>query len=460
MRKHNFKDLDIAFERGFDPAEIGIPLELPASFIVGERNTKHLYQDATSIVRRYGQPSFFITMTCNPEWPEITRELISNVQRPQDRPDLIAQVFDMKLKALIHDVVTRGFLGNVIARAHTIAFQKRGLPHVHLLLITSGGDRPRTADDIDAMVLAELPDPDEDPVLWSVVTKAMLHGHCGKKAQCYQADSEVCAKRFPRPFKEETTMEADGYPLYRRRNKPGRTFTNIINGVPKVFDNRHLVPYNPGLSRKFNCHINVELTSGIRAVKYIYKYIFKGEDRAVVQIDAQDLIAHDNVPPPHRPPSDPAPPPNPPAANQNLTGNGAPPQDPERPPPVNEVRRYVDARYITAYSACWRIFSYPMHQHEPSIYRLAIHMPDQQFIVYDDAADLENLLHNEQRGRTMLTEFFTYCRNNPNVTRDLLYLDAPERLTWHKEAKPKHWAPRAGAHRTIGRLYFISPRAG
>ncbi|KAI5452038.1 hypothetical protein NCC49_001334 [Naganishia albida] len=464
LRKHNFRDLDVAFENGMDPTEIGIPLELPASFIGGERNMKQLYQDAMCIVRRYGQPSFFITMTCNPEWPEITRELIPNVQRPQDRPDLIARVFNMKLKALIHDITARSFLGNVIARVHTIEFKKRGLPHAHLLLITSGEDRPRTADDIDAVVSAELPDSQFQPELWNIVTKAMLHGHCTKQAQCYQAGSETCAKKFPRPFREETIMQGDGYPLYRRRDN-GRTFTKVINGVDKVFDNRHVVPYNPGVSRKFNCHINVEITSGIRAVKYIYKYIFKGEDRAVVQFDAQDLIAQNGGPPAARHPADPPVPPRfpvPPGENQDGGDHGAPRLNPEVPPPVNEVKRYIDARYITAYSACWRIFSFPMHQHEPSIYRLAIHLPDQQNIVYHDNANLDDIVNNEERGRTMLTEFFAYCSANPEDTRDLLSLNAPEHLTWRDDDPevPKHWAPRAGAHRTIGRMYFISPRAG
>ena len=34
-------------------------------------------QDAMAIVRNNGKPSFFITFTCNPPWPQITRELLS-----------------------------------------------------------------------------------------------------------------------------------------------------------------------------------------------------------------------------------------------------------------------------------------------------------------------------------------------------------------------------------------------
>lgn len=131
-------------------ADVGKPVELPSSFIGSEPSMKQLYQDALSLLPEYGQPSFFVTKTCNPMWPEIQRELIPNVQTAQDRHDLIARVFNMKLKALLHDVVERGCLGRGVSRVHTIEFQKRGLPHAHMLFIIHADDRPRTADDVDA----------------------------------------------------------------------------------------------------------------------------------------------------------------------------------------------------------------------------------------------------------------------------------------------------------------------
>ena len=52
-------------------------------------------------------------------------------------------------------------------------------------------------------------------------------------------------------------------------------------------DNRWVVPYNPYLLWLFNCHINVEACGSIKAVKYLFKYIYKGHDRAsVVMRDA------------------------------------------------------------------------------------------------------------------------------------------------------------------------------
>ena len=45
-----------------------------------------------------------------------------------------------------------------------------------------------------------------------------------------------------------------------------------------ALDNRWVVPYNRLLSLMFNAHINVEVVTSIRCVKYLYKYIYKGPD--------------------------------------------------------------------------------------------------------------------------------------------------------------------------------------
>src|SRR5271156_1781984 len=93
-----------------------------------------LYQDGIAIVRVFGKPDLFITITCNPKWPEIQNALLPG-QTAQDRPELISRVFNMKLKAIFNDILKENIFGKVLAYLYTIEFQKRGLPHAHVLLI-------------------------------------------------------------------------------------------------------------------------------------------------------------------------------------------------------------------------------------------------------------------------------------------------------------------------------------
>lgn len=63
-----------------------------------------LYHDAMGICKTYGYPDLFITFTCNPKWPELTRSAQKTGLRVEDRTDLICRVFKIKLDALIDDL--------------------------------------------------------------------------------------------------------------------------------------------------------------------------------------------------------------------------------------------------------------------------------------------------------------------------------------------------------------------
>ncbi|KAK1609726.1 hypothetical protein QYE76_033399 [Lolium multiflorum] len=98
--------------------------------------------DAMALVRKYGKPDIFLTMTCNPNWDEINRELYPG-QTPQDRPDLVVRVFRAKLEELKDKLLQKDILGKVKAHVYVVEFQKRGLPHAHFLLIMEGRFMPR-----------------------------------------------------------------------------------------------------------------------------------------------------------------------------------------------------------------------------------------------------------------------------------------------------------------------------
>jgi hypothetical protein len=83
-----------------------------------------LYQDAMAIVMKYGKPDLFLTFTCNPNWPEIQRELKNN-QKAADRPDITTRIFRMKLKYLLDLLLKKQVFGKVISNIYVIEFQKR-----------------------------------------------------------------------------------------------------------------------------------------------------------------------------------------------------------------------------------------------------------------------------------------------------------------------------------------------
>lgn len=80
-------------------ATIGKPYILPSSFTGGPRYQQQGYQDSMALVRKLGKPDLFVTFTCNPTWPEIKNEL-GNGEQANDRPDLIARVFNLKVGQL------------------------------------------------------------------------------------------------------------------------------------------------------------------------------------------------------------------------------------------------------------------------------------------------------------------------------------------------------------------------
>ena len=85
-----------------------------------------------AICRHFYKPDLFLTMTTNPKWPEILHSLFPG-QTATDRSDIVSQVFEQKKKALLK-LIDNGFFGTTVAHIHTIEFQKRALPHIHLLI--------------------------------------------------------------------------------------------------------------------------------------------------------------------------------------------------------------------------------------------------------------------------------------------------------------------------------------
>ncbi|KAL8120812.1 hypothetical protein AgCh_017845 [Apium graveolens] len=171
-----------SFRRGYiDATDLGKCVILPSSFTGVYRYMQQNFQDSLAICKEYGHPDLSITFTCNPKWEEIQGAIdLAGSQTASVRPYIVAWVFKIKLDVMMDDFTKNNVLGQVLAVVYTVEFQKWGLPHAHIVLWLRDGDKLITPEDIDAVICAELPDKDVDPVAYKDVSQFMMHGPCGE----------------------------------------------------------------------------------------------------------------------------------------------------------------------------------------------------------------------------------------------------------------------------------------
>ena len=116
LRSDSFDSLKQSENAGkIDMHEQGTEFVLPASFTGGPRYMKNNYLDAMAICKHFGFPTLFITFTCNPRWPEITRYVKERNLDANDRPDILSRIFKIKLESLMDDLTKKHLLGKVVA---------------------------------------------------------------------------------------------------------------------------------------------------------------------------------------------------------------------------------------------------------------------------------------------------------------------------------------------------------
>ncbi|GKD22268.1 DNA helicase, partial [Tanacetum coccineum] len=116
-------------------SDIGGRLILPRSFTGGPRYMYSHYLDALAICRILGNAQFFITFTCNVNWPKIKRRMKAFPDLTSaDRADIVVRVFEQKVHDLCAFLQDSRLFGIVTGYLYTIEFQKCGLPHCHTLL--------------------------------------------------------------------------------------------------------------------------------------------------------------------------------------------------------------------------------------------------------------------------------------------------------------------------------------
>jgi hypothetical protein len=128
------------------------------------------------------------------------------------------------------------------------------------------------------------------------------------------------------------------------------------------------MPYNPYLLRLFNCHINVEACGSIKAVKYLFKYIYKGHDHVSVAVREAD--------------------------KEDNEGN------------IDEIKQYMDARWVTPPEALWRIYGFDISDRSPSVLSLQLHLPNMHMVSFHQREGVRRVLNRSGVERSMLITYF------------------------------------------------------
>ena len=153
-----------------------------------------------------------------------------------------------------------------------------------------------------------------------------------------------------------------------------KSIVKTITGNQRlIIDNRWAVPHNLYLCTKFSAHINVESCASIDAIKYIFKYVNKGHDRASVTLEEK-----------------------------------------------NEIKLYFDAKYVSAPEARWTLFHYHLDKEYPTHQCLQVHLEDEQTIYFDEQEEISSVVQRAAVQETTLTAWMKTNRTNPTA-RTIFY---------------------------------------
>ncbi|KAK0427397.1 hypothetical protein QR680_010208 [Steinernema hermaphroditum] len=496
---------DVARRRG---RTVGALTYVPHYIRGSPRYLREQFEKAVTLSNKLGKPDLFITFTASSRWQEI-KENIPPGETWADHPFLVAEIFKKKLHEFLkdvcgtwkketpkqkaeriaakkHKVLRGGMFGDVAWYVYSVEFQQRGMPHAHIVISLAGDPKTKVAQKIDEICQAELPvlpsegDPEYRRIkrLRDIVEELMMHSPCenNNTAYCRQHTKRhwrTCSKRFPKPFRNFSSLLEDDYALLRRPDNGECSSRNPLA------TNQYVVAYNKKLLLKYEAHINVEIISNLHVLKYLFKYLFKGFNRAL--IETVERTAVDNGSPIGG------------IGSMTFTNNIIYPKGIKLPRAVlmernkaaqkllmetmnttvdannqdilvyDEVSMIEDMRAATSCEAAWEVSAYGTNGSSHSVFTTYIHAPDEETVIVPTGHEEEVLHRIEQQENelpSMLKAWFKINSHPPagteDILRDLTFCDMPkyfkyQNKKWVKKARPSE-------EHVIGRIKSVHPR--
>ena len=280
---------------------------LPASFSYSWRAYNKAQLDALAVISALEMPDLFLTVVANSKWKEIQDNLpfldplnpenydtngnLKKAQTSTGRPELVERVFKEKLRKLENLIMKERIFGEAANLCYSIEWQKRGLPHAHMIITLVSRDKPRTIEDINRLMCAQIPDKETQPLLYELVKQYQIHGPCFKRCKRKKdKDGNMrCTKNYPHKYRSNTVFIDKDYPeLARPSPEDGGNMIPYSekphSGWRRNITNQDIVPYSPLLLLAWDGHHNLEYIRSLRTVSYLFKYAFKGESKTLYRL--------------------------------------------------------------------------------------------------------------------------------------------------------------------------------
>ncbi|XP_018359962.1 PREDICTED: uncharacterized protein LOC108759143 [Trachymyrmex cornetzi] len=125
----------------------------------------------------------------------------------------------------------------------------------------------------------------------------------------------------------------------------------------------------------------------------------------------------------------------------------------------NEIRDFIEARYVGPVEACWRILNKPLQEKSHAIFRLQVHLPNEHSVIIDENVNNDAIRSAVERV-TMLLDYFELNARD-NEAKQYFYSDIPSHYVFKKVTingkTINRWEKCQRYFNCIGRMYSVSP---